>query len=111
MAKHEVSTELVSSVCVKQANGVSPNPLGKEIAVGGRPEKTINEACQQGLLEEIKRYNENQLKELDENGWSALHYASRFNQGHIVEYLVNIGIDVNITTENDDATPLHLAVR
>ena len=110
MAKLELSTELVSSLSVKEANGISPNPLGKEIAVGAA-EKTINEACQQGLLEEIKRYNENQLKELDENGWSALHYASRFNQGHIVEYLVNIGIDVNITSENDDATPLHLAVR
>ncbi|CAO3681533.1 unnamed protein product [Rhizopus stolonifer] len=65
---------------------------------------------------------ENNLKELsntlelnkdlidtrDESGLSVLHYA--VDRGHLemVEYLLDIGADINIKTE-DEETPLHLA--
>ena len=78
-------------------------------------EKTISEICQHGLLEEIKSIHEEdeqKLQEADEKGLTALHYASRYNQRDIIEYLIkSCYVDVNVVTCNDDVTPLHLAVR
>ena len=79
----------------------------------GIPEKSLSELCQEGLLEDIKGCHEQdaeKLKELDDDGWSVLHHACRFNQRAIVEYLLEIGFDVNATAY-DDTTPLHVAVR
>ena len=76
-------------------------------------EKTISEICQHGLLEDIKSIHEadeNKLQEPDEISWTALHYASRYNQREIIEYLLkSCGADVNAVTD-DDVTALHLAV-
>jgi ankyrin repeat protein len=76
-------------------------------------EKTISEICQQGLLDDIKSIyeeNGNKLEAPDEIGWTAFHYASRYNQREIIEFLIrSCDVDVDVIT-NDDVTPLHLAV-
>lgn len=110
MSKPELSSQL-NSLSLGKSEKFSLNSE-EDVAVH-TAEKTISEVCQRGSLEDIKRLHqqdESKLRELDENGWSALHYASRFNQCHIIEYLVEVRVDVNLVAE-DDVTPLHLAVR
>ena len=46
----------------------------------------------------------------DVNGWTALHYATRYNRIDVVKLLLHEGADVN--KQNDyKNTPLHLAAR
>lgn len=47
---------------------------------------------------------------LDERGFSALHYAARYNQAKAASLLLDFGAKVDVRGE-DGSTPLHLAVR
>ena len=45
-----------------------------------------------------------------EDGASPLYIAAQQGNLGVVEYLVDAGVDVNKTTNEEEATPLHIAV-
>ncbi len=69
----------------------------------------INEAATQGNLAQVKTWvgKDSQLvKFRDEEGRTALHWASRGVHLDVLEYLVENGANVN-AMDNDNVTPLH----
>ena len=68
-------------------------------------------ACLEGgRLDNIKRLLElgADIQQLDYNGWSALHFAARDSSPEIIEYLLSVGMTVNMTDKSDQ-TPLMCA--
>ncbi|ESN91081.1 hypothetical protein HELRODRAFT_182236 [Helobdella robusta] len=51
------------------------------------------------------------IQEVDEEGYTALHYAARYNQIDVMKLLVENGADVNVKQKQDEVCPLHLACR
>ena len=74
-----------------------------------RPEDTLDGF--RGALEATKLALElgNDIKAVDNRGWTALHGAAFSGSDPIVEFLVEKGADVNAKAKNGD-TPLELAV-
>ena len=68
-------------------------------------------ACLEGgRLDNIKRLLElgADIQQLDYNGWSALHFAARDSSPEIIEYLLSLGMTVNMT-DKSGRTPLMCA--
>ncbi|GBF49376.1 hypothetical protein LPTSP4_08870 [Leptospira ryugenii] len=51
-----------------------------------------------------------QFPDLGIHGWSALHFAVKYQNLELCECLLTSGMDPNIQEYQDDATPLHYAV-
>lgn len=65
-----------------------------------------------GKTDELKRLllSHQDVDERDPDfGYTALHYACRWNQGQVFEILLNSGANVLVTIPEDKRTPLHLA--
>ena len=68
-------------------------------------------ACYKGgRLDNIKRLFElgADIQQLDYDGWSALHFAARDSSPEIIEYLLSLGMTVNMTDKSGQ-TPLMCA--
>ena len=68
-------------------------------------------ACLEGgRLDNIKRLLElgADIQQLDYNGWSALHFAATYSSPEIIEYLLSLGMTVNMTSKTGQ-TPLMCA--
>ena len=64
-----------------------------------------------GRLDNIKTFFKNGAdikQQTVNNGWSALHFAARDSSPEIIEYLLSLGMTVNMTT-TDSSTPLMCA--
>ena len=48
------------------------------------------------------------IKVLDDNGWSALHWAAQTQNPKIVEAILGLGLDPNLA-DFEGSTPLHIA--
>lgn len=69
--------------------------------------------CELGNLDRIQElYTDNPalLNSIDEDGKGALHYAVKYNNHNIVNWLLNKGIDPNTQTNEEKLTPLMCAV-
>lgn len=74
-------------------------------------ERGIWFAAQTGNLKRIQKLigkGEN-VNAIDTAGYSSLHYAARNGYLEICEILIRNGADVDATTRNGGATPLHRA--
>lgn len=49
------------------------------------------------------------LEDFDNNGWTAIMYAARRGELTIVQKLLQYGVDLNVSSNNNNYTPLHLA--
>lgn len=70
-------------------------------------------ACQngqKGVVASFLKRNDKNLDYVDNNGFSALHYACAKGTRDIIKMLITHGADVNLTS-NRGITPLHLAVK
>ena len=56
-------------------------------------------ACIHGELEEVKKYM-SELDHVDDDGWTALMYASHHGHMSIVTFLVGQGIDIHKVTHS-----------
>ena len=63
-----------------------------------------------GRLDKVKRLLElgADIQQLDYDGWSALHFAARYSSPEIIEYLLSLGMTVNMTSKTGQ-TPLMCA--
>lgn len=67
-------------------------------------------ACESGDLYRLITYFKTSPQiHSDEDGWSALHHACKYDRPAIVRYLIRKGLPVNQEDE-DGWTPLHVAV-
>ena len=70
------------------------------------------DAVRGGRLQIVKNYLESDPSwrfYKDDHGWTLLHYAARYLQVDVAEYLFSIGADVNARTDRNE-TPLSQAV-
>ena len=63
--------------------------------------------CDSDRLDNIKTLIKQgaDIHQINNNGWTALHYAARFAKSEIIEYLLSLGMKVNMV-ENSGKTPL-----
>ena len=58
----------------------------------------------------VKKHGQSILTKRDENGWQPLHEAARSGQTHIIAYLLEKGVPVNVrTNRGNGGTALYLA--
>ena len=70
-------------------------------------------ACRDGdRLDNIKTLIKQgaDIHQIEINGWTALHYAARYAKSEIIEYLLSLGVKVNMV-DNSRQTPLMCACR
>ncbi|MDR2171463.1 MAG: ankyrin repeat domain-containing protein [Planctomycetaceae bacterium] len=74
---------------------------------------TLSDATENGDIEVKELINAGvDIHAIDQNGWTALHYAVCYNNPNIemLKYLISKGVNVNAKTKNL-ITPLHMAAR
>lgn len=73
----------------------------------------MKRAAEYGDVEKLKIQavvNKTKLFEGDENGWQPIHLAARAGRVEVVDFLLNVGADVDaVTNEGRGWSPLHIA--
>jgi ankyrin repeat protein len=58
-------------------------------------------ACSKGDIDEVRSvFNESDMNEVDDDGWSALMYAAHHGHAEIVTFLVEKGVDTTQKTHS-----------
>lgn len=71
------------------------------------------QAAREGRLITLKHWKESgdSLDERDENGFAAIHHATRANKVEALKFLLDVGVHLDATGGPNQLTPLHISVR
>ncbi|MDB5756785.1 MAG: hypothetical protein JWM30_74 [Burkholderia sp.] len=118
------STSTTSSVSVPapdatndHPHGFSPLIAGAQLDLASDPQRlaALIGAARRGdlaVVQMLVKRKDIALDQMDDKGWSALHYASASNKPDVVKCLLAAGAQVNLETAGQRLTPLmHAATR
>ena len=72
--------------------------------------KDSDDHVYEGCIANLEHLSVESMEHIDNNGDSAIHLAAKkFNNPIIIDYMIKRGVNLNITSEKQGNTPLHLA--
>lgn len=85
------------------------NPLKKDLVIGSKSIMNIWIAASDGKIDKVKEFiaNGQTPNDRDINGYTCMHAAASYAHRELMDYLVSVGGDINVTDEDGD-TPLHV---